>query len=187
MLGKTHSVIGITTAISYGYFMGKPTEILNLGILIIASYIGSLAPDVDHPNSTINNKFLFTRLFAFIFKHRGITHSALIGSMASLLAYFTLVNESNNDWVHWAWLGLSLGYASHLVADSLTPKGIPALYPLSNQAFQCPLVPFTIPTGSNKERLVFFLVLMYASVLIWLWVNGYTIEHAWPIIQLIVG
>ncbi|MEF8883437.1 MAG: metal-dependent hydrolase, partial [Halapricum sp.] len=64
------------------------------------------------------------------FVHRGITHTLLVGSLATgLVAY------------RYRRAGLTVGvtYASHLLIDVTTPKGIPHLYPFVEQNFHLDL------------------------------------------------
>ncbi|WP_136604498.1 metal-dependent hydrolase [Paenibacillus dokdonensis] len=68
-------------------------------------------------------------------KHRGMTHTvwalvlwAAIGS--------GLQNQLQIDGIM---LVATAGYASHLIADTLTPNGVKWLYPLFNKSFKLPL------------------------------------------------
>ncbi|MBU5427558.1 metal-dependent hydrolase [Tissierella pigra] len=68
MTGKTHMAIGITAALTISY--GQPLE--NQLIIVLASAISSLIPDLDHPKGKINQKILliksnFYRVLFYIF------------------------------------------------------------------------------------------------------------------------
>ncbi|OZV12116.1 hypothetical protein CIW83_10825 [Tissierella sp. P1] len=54
MTGKTHVVIGITAALTVSF--GQPVE--NQLIIVLASAISSLIPDLDHPKGKLNQKIL---------------------------------------------------------------------------------------------------------------------------------
>ncbi|MDR7855647.1 metal-dependent hydrolase [Tissierella sp.] len=57
MTGKTHMAIGIVAALTVS--VGQPIE--NQLVLVAASVIGSLIPDLDHPKAKLNQKLLFIK------------------------------------------------------------------------------------------------------------------------------
>lgn len=77
--------------------------------------IAGLAADAD---------FLFPQEWGFPFVHRGLTHSPA-ALVAVLLVGWAL--DADEDLL----AAVGVGYLSHLVLDSLTPKGVLWLYPLS--------------------------------------------------------
>lgn len=80
--------------------------------------VAGLAPDLD---------FLFPPEWGFPFVHRGVTHSA-----AALVAVLLVAYGLGADDDRLAAVGVA--YYSHLVVDSLTPKGVLWLYPASTAA-----------------------------------------------------
>ena len=98
----------------------------------IAFIIGSLLPDIDHPNSEIG-KFIHLPI-----KHRTWTHAIYIPVILFLLSikYKILF-----------WLGL--GYFGHLFWDSFSSKGNNWLYPIKNK-FHLKLY----STGNTSETIV---------------------------------
>lgn len=78
-----------------------------------------LAPDLD---------FLFPQEWGFPFVHRGLTHSPA-ALTAVLLAGYAL--DADEDLL----AAVGVAYLSHLVIDSLTPKGVLWLYPQSTTGF----------------------------------------------------
>jgi membrane-bound metal-dependent hydrolase YbcI (DUF457 family) len=130
MLGRTHVVIGVTTAVGVGYVGGFGLPVT--GGLALAAFAGSKLPD---------------RLEGGIFEHRGTTHriwfTAIVAAVIAISVYAL--------W-EWSWfqnnllagpksagfdlsgigLGLSLvlaagiaiGYGMHLVADMCTIHGL---------------------------------------------------------------
>ncbi|MBL0849025.1 MAG: hypothetical protein EU981_02925 [Candidatus Liberibacter ctenarytainae] len=126
-------------------------------IVILGCMLSCLIPDIDHPRSVISQRFKIISFWTTkIFKHRGYTHSLL-----SLFLYFQLLNqflplEST------AYQGfrdsMIIGYASHLIADMLTPAGIPLFWPFSWR-FCFPLL---YSNSLLKEILVCVLFLIYA-------------------------
>ena len=117
-----------------------------------AAMIGGLMPDVDHPESSLGRRApLLSLPLSALFGHRGATHSMFaIGLLAAGLQVAALV------WpvIAPAALGLIIGYVSHVLADVLTPSGVPLMWP-SPQRWRVPLV----RTGSVFERLFALAVL----------------------------
>ena len=74
-------------------------------------------------------------LAAAFSKHRGITHS-LIGLVCATYAV--------ESWLGASWMIFAVGYASHLLADMLTDRGVPLLWPLKQD--------FSLPTGLSTGR-----------------------------------
>lgn len=86
-----------------------------------AAVLGGLLPDVDHPHSTINRALIVTRLFCLFISHRTITHTVWMLAGVVLLAFAYLPEP--------AAIGLTIGYASHILLDILTPAGVRVFYP----------------------------------------------------------
>lgn len=142
MRGSTHVAIGVSAAL----LAGQPWY------GVAAAALGSLLPDIDEPGSIIGSKVPGSALgrvgraaagglvlylgikgnnrlaivsgvgllaLAFI-PHRGITHSLLALVLAWLGARALLPGAA---------LPFAVGYALHLMADALTPAGVPLLWP----------------------------------------------------------
>jgi membrane-bound metal-dependent hydrolase YbcI (DUF457 family) len=115
---RTHLIIGIALFLGYGYVAGlfhqTTSELFVFGI--IAAAAGSLLPDILEPATSV--------------RHRGLFHSgralktvAVIFLIAAIpvifapgIARFPLVFSASCFF---------LGYAAHLLADSLTRAGLP--------------------------------------------------------------
>lgn len=83
---------------------------------------GSLLPDIDHPGSWAGRKFKVVSVpLSALIGHRGLTHSAI-----AVLACLGLLVALGGTW---APAPVVVGYLSHLLADSLTPSGVPLLWP----------------------------------------------------------
>lgn len=87
----------------------------DLAVFIVSGLIGGLLPDIDHQKATMSKVIplyllhkLFRKFKIYIFKHGGITHTILINSIFYI-------------WYWWTgeviWLGLGIGYSSHLYID----------------------------------------------------------------------
>lgn len=197
MNGSWHLLIGTATAfgltLSVTSFTGVEMESTQVLLAVAAAGIGSLAPDIDHPRSTISfgiprklvgyalprllgvaliagllaygskrdlinilwgwytspiakslvdflvviglvgiGLFFASQLISAIFGHRGATHSLAFLVVATLVAVglcymlgFPLIYGVIFGW----------GYLSHLLADSLTPMGLPdLLWPMTRGA-----------------------------------------------------
>lgn len=100
----SHGIVGYTLG---QYLFDRP----------LVGLLGGVAADTD---------FLFPAMLEWPFVHRGITHTLLVGGLATgLVAY------------RYRRAGLTVGvtYASHLLIDVTTPKGIPHLYPFVEENF----------------------------------------------------
>lgn len=166
MRGPTHALAGAGTA---AIFLAIPG--LQSTPLLLLSLIGAFAalvPDLDNSESTLENlRVGGIRIFkgpAFIidkmFKHRGYLHSLLALALLAfvLLGFFPILPK---DVV----IVILLGYLSHIALDSLTPIGIPWLYPLDHNFRLLPKI-LCITTGSLGEMAFFvLLVVLYAIFL----------------------
>lgn len=89
---------------------------------LAAAALGALLPDIDHPQSWAGRKVRFISIpLSLLVGHRGITHSAL-----AVVAGATLLAIMGTGWLA---APVVVGYLSHLLADSLTPSGVPLLWP----------------------------------------------------------
>lgn len=133
MMGTSHIVIGVA---SWGLVCGvTPIDFTGPGAALAA--LGSLLPDIDHPNSTISNwgprgvkPFkLIAYPVAAIFGHRGITHSLVaVIACASALTWFVLSRGMGAESAVIV-SAIVTGYLSHVFADFATHSGVPWLWP----------------------------------------------------------
>lgn len=116
--------------------------------------LGALLPDIDHPSSISGRLLRIASIpISKLCGHRGFTHS--------LIAWFILL-VSLHQWLPSEWAvpndfiqAFLLGYISHLIADMLTPTGVPFLWPLPLR-FCFPL----LSSKSNKKAERFIAVLL---------------------------
>ena len=117
----------------FGTILGVGTQVVTglplVGLLAYPSYyggtsLGSLLPDIDHPQSYLGRRLRFLSVPIFkIWGHRGITHSFLfLGITGIATALWWTVNPLFFG-------GLFIGILSHFIGDMTTPSGIPLLYP----------------------------------------------------------
>jgi inner membrane protein len=129
----------IFALIIFGLFMG----LLHLSpITAVFALLGALAPDADLPLG-----------------HRKLLHNVwALGIMLIIFWHFGFTN--------WSVLtAFSLGFISHLIADSLTHHGIMPLWPIQKPKFNGP-----ITTGSIGEYVVIAGLLL--AVYFFGWVIG---------------
>lgn len=133
-MGKTHVVIGV----SYGVTLlpSINTGVFTLpqvGIIICGLTIGSLLPDIDHPQSIISRQIpLIGMIISKLTRHRGLFHSLLgVGLMFLLLIVPTgmVVQATGTRLAYFGAAGLMIGYILHIVADMLTVGGVKLFYP----------------------------------------------------------
>ena len=173
MTGKSHVTIGVITYASLwaheiGPFnaplLADTRSVLALPVALALVLLGSLLPDLDHPDGRLaNERFLglpllkpWAWLVNKVFGHRGATHS--------LLALAGLVALGELPFLPWAWVHLGLllgwGYAFHLLADGMTKSGVPLLWPLDLRFGFPPLRGLRFTTGTWREGFtVIFVVL----------------------------
>jgi inner membrane protein len=119
MMAGSHMVIGAAlwavTARAAGLDPAEP-------VALSVALAGALLPDIDHPQSWAGRKMRVISIpLSMLVGHRGITHS-LLAVLAGLAALAILgLNQPVAP--------LVVGYLSHLLADGLTPSGVPLLWP----------------------------------------------------------
>lgn len=97
--------------------------------MVPGALLGALLPDIDHPSSIPGRLLRILSLpISKLCGHRGFTHSLIAWLLLSITCY---------QWLAVQWpipsdllQAFLLGYISHLIADMLTPSGVPFLWPL---------------------------------------------------------
>jgi len=143
--GKTHLIIGLTAGLALALFTNS--TVVNGLAITAAAGVGSLVPDIDTPNSTISNKARPIRLFTFWIPHRTLTHSLIVLGLVSLLSVLSVFG-----------VAFAIGYASHIVADMSTTRGIPLFYPLWGRSLHLLPYPLRLTTGGLVESGIFLIV-----------------------------
>lgn len=153
MMVRSHVIVGVASWVGLAPLLALPA---GNPVFLALSVLGALLPDLDHPKSWVGRRTRpLSNLLAFLLGHRGITHSAFaVVGLVWLLAHFGLRRGDV--------LALAVGYASHLAADLLTPRGLPLAWPFK-RTWSLPLC----RTGSAMEPLV--VVLLAGGVAWWRW------------------
>lgn len=110
--GYTHFATGLLAGATL-YQFGADTG------LVFGTIIGSLLPDIDHPESKMGRHIpIVPHMMYLVAGHRGITHSLIFVIILLTLGFF---------WM--PFFGLAIGSVIHIVGDMLTPSGVPFFWP----------------------------------------------------------
>ncbi|WBF43567.1 metal-dependent hydrolase [Serratia rubidaea] len=135
--------------------------------IIPAALLTSLLPDIDHPKSVLGQRLSWiAKPIARAFGHRGFTHS-LLAITGGMMLFQLDVPRSwpiPTDALH----AMIIGYFSHLLADMLTPSGVPLLWPC-RWRFRLPLL--NSQQGNQLERVLCLALVAFAIY----WPGGCTI------------
>ncbi len=175
MTGVSHQMIALLAALwlltLYPISLGPLLGILAL----MAVMVGALTPDLDHPASNMWRRMLGGWAIGNVFQwfsggHRHVTHS-LLGvaaiAYATHWAVYNLVAQPYQAAALSIWYAYMIGYISHPIADTLTDRGVPWLWPLKIN-FRFPPGPeqVRVTTGSFVENLIVRGGLIAAAALI---------------------
>jgi len=149
-MGSTHATAGFVLWFGLSRLNVSPP----LGI--VAVLLGSLLPDIDHPNSTIRQMLELPQFLLHpvqeILPHRGPTHTIWAGFVFAALT-FGLMEWGGYTILIGLATGLAMlaGYVSHLVLDSLNPTGVHWLRPWKETK-----ISWIIRTSSRGEEYFFY-------------------------------
>jgi len=154
MMGRTHALLGVA---SLWLLQPLPDALTasSLAPLTAAASLGALLPDLDASSSTLKGWRIgglrpLAPLAALL--HRTLGHRGLLHSLWGFVAAALLLSPLGL-WEWRLWLGLCLGYASHLAGDACTKSGIPLLYPNRRRWHLLP-PGLRLSTGSQAEEVV---------------------------------
>jgi len=118
MNSKTHVAIGVVAFFVYAYFMGNIASSINnqwiWGLMAVA--IGSVIPDRIEPATSCRHRGFFHSVGALVAMVFLFGSTALVALAAALFSKFPPVYPASCFF---------LGYLLHLLADSVTPMGLP--------------------------------------------------------------
>lgn len=168
MNNKTHKIGGVCSGLIASTLLFSNNfgveGLLSSALIVSGATIGSLAPDVDHPESKVGRKFILKPISIFInkvFGHRTITHSVVMSIfMTIILLSSTLLFTGISNFIYSnIIIGFCVGWFSHLLLDLLTVKGIPVFYPFIKKKYN--LLRFK----TNKdEEFVSILVILITGI-----------------------
>jgi inner membrane protein len=141
MMGHTHALIGsgvgLLIAVATGASPEMAAALSGTGALV------ALLPDIDHPQSPIRRRMgILGSVFSLV-KHRGITHT-LIAEVVVAIAALALLPRPLA-------IAAVFGYASHILADMMTIRGVPVLWPLNKDELHILPKPIRITTNGLIE------------------------------------
>ena len=169
MNNKTHKIGGICSGLIASTMLFSNNVgvegVLSSALIVSGATIGSLAPDIDHPESKVGRKFILKPISIFInkvFGHRTITHSVVISIfMTMILLFSTLLFSGIPNFIYSNLIiGFCVGWFSHLLLDLLTVKGIPVFYPFIKKKYS--LLKFKT---NRDEEFVSILVILITGIL----------------------
>lgn len=157
MNGATHTTTGMLAGISFCLAAGMSFKMNNATVFPLAtiflSATGSLAPDVDIPQSAMGKKHPH---LARMFTHRGMTHTLVFPLAIGVICYFASVafgSEAATLVVN-ILFPFMFGWIVHILADLCNRKGVPLLWPLYRKRIHIA----TFKTGTWNEGAFIFLV-----------------------------
>lgn len=172
MTAEGHLLFSVACAI----FVTKAKATLELTTgdwwhIIPAALLTSLLPDIDHPKSVLGQRLSWIATpIARTFGHRGFTHSLLaiiVGSMLFRLGFLCAWSVPTD-----VMQAMIIGYFSHLLADMITPAGVPLLWPC-RWRFRFPLL--NSYKGNRLERALCLCLVVFALY----WQGGFTLPIQW--------
>ena len=173
MTGRTHDMAAFTALTVFVVTQTIPHVTLATGITaVVANLIGGITPDIDQPTAPLwrnlpVGKYVGKTFDKFLGGHRFLSHS-LLGAILFGYAFHYLqvvlkpsFPHLNMDVIWWSFI---IGYASHLVMDTITTEGVPWLLPIPIKFGIPPLKSLRVQTGGLVERFVIFPGLMIVTI-----------------------
>jgi membrane-bound metal-dependent hydrolase YbcI (DUF457 family) len=149
MMWFTHAAFGMLCASTIRFFF----SIQNPVLFALTAAFFSLMPDIDHPEARIHRYLPYMRWFGKVFKHRGFFHAVF--PLILIYAVFYSIGLLKIGYA------AIIGYTSHLIADSLTVKGIAPLNPIVSWRLRGP-----IEVNSISEYAFFVVNILFILLLI---------------------
>jgi membrane-bound metal-dependent hydrolase YbcI (DUF457 family) len=178
MTGKTHQILGISSAATYFLVVSaNEYSAATFGAVLFAGHLAALVPDLDESTALLWDNLPLGKVFGTItdpfIRHRNFTHSLLgIGLFGTLVYFLTGLMP---DYWHINRMILlysaTISYASHILADMFTVEGVPLFLPFGKMVGipPKPLDGIRIQTGKWFENLIIFplldiyLVILFVS------------------------
>lgn len=189
MTGKTHVAIGIAAALTIT--QGQSLE--NQLIMVVTTALSSLFPDLDHPNSKLNQKILFikNKFFKTLFylAFAALLFYAYISTEIPALLFLSIASGLIGISVHRGFTHSLLGLLSYslLVKFIASEYNIEYVYRGFVLGFTLHLIadfftsqgiklfypvkknissPLVIKTNNSAEKLIFLVLSIYSLILI---------------------
>jgi inner membrane protein len=158
MMGRSHTLIGLATVTALAAANFWPLS----PAVLAATAIGSLAPNIDHPQSTFGQPLFFVSYpMNATIGHRTGTHSFLALAFCTLGVLIAEAAGYAN-----VGYGFLVGYVAHIGADLLTIEGCALLYPWDRARYA--FWP-AVQTGSLGEAVILLPILgLILGIAYWL-------------------
>ena len=144
---KTHLLFGLVLGLLLMHYFN-----FNYWLVFVVM-ISALLPDLDTPFSWLGRKLKpVSNIISFIFGHRGMMHSLLFMVVITTVGYLYLRSY---------WMGIAIGFFSHLVLDMMNVMGVRLLWPLDFK------VRGFLRANGLFEKLFFILLIIIAVGLIY--------------------
>jgi inner membrane protein len=173
MTGRTHDMAAFTALTVFVVTQTIPHVTLATGITaVVANLIGGITPDIDQPTAPFwrnlpVGKYVGKTFDKLLGGHRFLSHS-IIGAVLFGYAFHYLqivlkpsFPNLNMTVIWWAFM---IGYASHLVMDTITTEGVPWLLPIPIKFGIPPIKTLRVQTGGLIERFVIFPGLLVVTI-----------------------
>lgn len=158
-MGRTHMLLGINCLWVFEVLPPGVDPVYGaqaFGLAAAGAMIGALVPDLDASNSLLQKVTVAGirplvvpgRVLNRRFGHRGFLHSLMAWGLWTVATSPVITASSA------FWLGLMLGYGSHLLGDASTRSGLRLLYPQRKIIHLLPRK-LRLSTGSEAEEVVF--------------------------------
>lgn len=175
---KTHFETGIVLSLLLGGMAIQKIDAMSitagskitvLSAILVGVTAGSVYPDIDFDKSNLNANDVDLQ-WESKFDHRGVIHT-LVNVVGVSLPFFLLfriltkVTSLDLTWIFTLGLSMAVGNTWHMMLDSLTPKGIMWLYPVTVYRFRIPII-----RNYTTERIFRILVtgvMLYAATQLW--------------------
>lgn len=165
MTGKTHQILGISSAATY-FLIKSPDsyDAATFAAVLFAGHLAALVPDIDESTALVWEKIPLGRVFGTItdpfIRHRNFTHSIVGVALFGALVYW-LINLMPDYWhieKMTFFYSLMIAYGSHILSDMFTVEGVPLFFPFGRMVGipPKPLHGIRIQTGKWFENLVIF-------------------------------
>lgn len=166
MLYKGH--LATTEAIVLSTLVLKEVSLVSMVPPLLFIGLGTMIPDIDHPDSKVGRKF--NRIATFVHKrfgHRTMTHNALFVLFWFGLSYLSFL--FNVKWLTTLFVYLAIGVYLHLLVDAYSISGINWFYPIIKRRKRRRVLKYK--SGGFFEQVWLFLMLIVIISFSFLWVN----------------
>jgi inner membrane protein len=191
MTARTHDAFAFSSLVVAATYY--PPDNLSVGTLfaaVIGNIVGSLIPDMDQSTNRLWDLLPMGEQLGKVFRrvfisHRSLSHSILGFYLIYKFLEWLLPKVLNPLYIDASivFLAVIVGYASHLMADSLTKEGLPLLFPFKFKFGIPPFSSLRIATGSWAEK---FIVLPAVTLFLFLFINSNK-DALIGILNLVVG